>query len=97
MVTTGKSGPASATLRLRRRPQVPRRVKCAILPWHAVIAALDGKASRSAPKRRIPDPGRPTLRRAHGQCTHLYIYMQPNQPVTLQRDVQATLIPAGTP
>ena len=33
----------------------PMRVKCATLAWHAMKAALDGKARRGRNERRRPD------------------------------------------
>lgn len=46
MVTTGKvDGPSVGKLAVFAGVhKFPARVKCAILPWHAVVAALDGKS-----------------------------------------------------
>jgi nitrogen fixation NifU-like protein len=45
MVTTGKlDGDAGKLAVLAGVHKFPARVKCAILPWHAVVAALEGKA-----------------------------------------------------
>ena len=47
MVTTGKSGNGIGKLAvLAGVHKFPARVKCAILPWHAVIAATEGKTER---------------------------------------------------
>ncbi len=44
MVTTGKSGDDVCKLAVFAGVhKFPARVKCAILPWHAVVAAIDGK------------------------------------------------------
>jgi nitrogen fixation protein NifU and related proteins len=44
MVTTGKSADNIGKLAVFAGVyKFPARVKCAILPWHAVLAALDGK------------------------------------------------------
>jgi nitrogen fixation protein NifU and related proteins len=44
MVTTGKSAGSVGKLAVFAGVyKFPARVKCAILPWHAVLAALDGK------------------------------------------------------
>ena len=44
MVTTGKSGDGVGKLEVFAGVhRYPARVKCAILPWHAVIAAIEGK------------------------------------------------------
>jgi nitrogen fixation protein NifU and related proteins len=45
MVTTGQSSQAVGKLAVFAGVhKFPARVKCAILPWHAVMAALEGKA-----------------------------------------------------
>jgi nitrogen fixation NifU-like protein len=45
MVTTGKSAEDVGKLTVFAGVhKFPARVKCAILPWHAVLAALEGKA-----------------------------------------------------
>jgi nitrogen fixation protein NifU and related proteins len=45
MITTGKAGDSVGKLAVFAGVyKFPARVKCAILPWHAVLAALDGKA-----------------------------------------------------
>ena len=45
MVTTGKSADNVGKLAVFAGVyKFPARVKCAILPWHAVLAALDGQA-----------------------------------------------------
>lgn len=47
MVTTGKSANGLGKLAvLAGVHKFPARVKCAILPWHAVIAATEGKEER---------------------------------------------------
>jgi nitrogen fixation protein NifU and related proteins len=44
MVTTGKSGNGIGKLAVFAGVhKFPARVKCAILPWHAVVAATEGK------------------------------------------------------
>lgn len=46
LVTTGQGGDSSELGKLAVFAGVhkfPARVKCAILPWHAVLAAVDGK------------------------------------------------------
>ena len=44
LVTTGKAGNDLGKLAvLGGVHKFPARVKCAILPWHAVVAAMDGK------------------------------------------------------
>ena len=45
MVTTGKSTDGMGKLAVFAGVhKFPARVKCAILPWHAVLAAIEGKA-----------------------------------------------------
>jgi nitrogen fixation NifU-like protein len=45
MVTTGKSADSVGKLAVFAGVhKFPARVKCAILPWHAVLAAIEGKA-----------------------------------------------------
>ena len=46
MVTTGKTGGADIgkLAVFAGVHKFPARVKCAILPWHAVVAAIEGKA-----------------------------------------------------
>ena len=45
MVTTGKSADGVGKLAVFAGVhKFPARVKCAILPWHAVVAAIEGKA-----------------------------------------------------
>jgi len=45
MVTTGRQADNAGKLAVFAGVyKFPARVKCAILPWHAVMAALDGKA-----------------------------------------------------
>ncbi|MEO8428225.1 MAG: SUF system NifU family Fe-S cluster assembly protein, partial [Verrucomicrobiota bacterium] len=44
MVTTGKSNDGVGKLAVFAGVhKFPARVKCAILPWHAVVAAVEGK------------------------------------------------------
>jgi nitrogen fixation NifU-like protein len=44
MVTTGKSSDGLGKLAVFAGVhKFPARVKCAILPWHAVVAAIEGK------------------------------------------------------
>ena len=45
MVTSGKADPGLGKLAVFAGVhKFPARVKCAILPWHAVMAAVEGKA-----------------------------------------------------
>jgi nitrogen fixation NifU-like protein len=45
MVTTGKSnGDLGKLAVFAGVHKFPARVKCAILPWHAAVAAVEGKA-----------------------------------------------------
>ena len=44
MITTGKTGGGLGKLEaLAGVHKFPARIKCAILPWHAVVAAVEGK------------------------------------------------------
>ena len=46
MVTTGRSGDGLGRLAVFAGVhKFPTRVKCAILPWHAVIAAVEGRGT----------------------------------------------------
>ena len=46
MVTTGKAMQSAGKLRVFAGVhRFPARVKCAILPWHAALAALDGEGA----------------------------------------------------
>jgi nitrogen fixation NifU-like protein len=53
MVRSGEPGPDTGPEMGRLQPlsgvhEYPSRVKCATLPWHALLAALDGKAAASS-------------------------------------------------
>jgi nitrogen fixation protein NifU and related proteins len=50
MVATGKADGLGKVAALAGVHKFPARVKCAILPWHAVVAAIEGQRSVSTEK-----------------------------------------------
>ena len=50
MVTTGNADGLGKVAALAGVHKFPARVKCAILPWHAIVAAIEGDGSVSTEK-----------------------------------------------